>query len=175
MIMDVLEAIRKRRRVVEFTDRPIDRSTMTQILEAARWSPSGGNQQRWRFIVVTDPNTKEMICNVSPGIYGCPTAIIAVCAKKSPRDNEWDRWMEACEVGLTAQNIALAAFSLELGSCMVAGFAKESVQQILDLAEDIDPQLLVTLGYYEQLPQPPGRLRLGEVAFSERYGREWQS
>jgi nitroreductase len=174
MAMDVFEAIVKRRRVVDFTDRTIDRSTMTQILEAARWSPSGGNQQRWRFIVVTDPNTKEMIGDVSPGIYGSPTAIVAICVKMRPRANEWDRWMEACEVGIAAQNIALAAFALGVGSCMIASFARESVEQILDLPEGIEPQLLVTLGYYAQLPEPPGRLPLDEIAFSERYGREWK-
>lgn len=173
--MDTLEAIKKRRRVVDFTDQPIGRSTMTQILEAGRWAPSAGNQQRWRFVVVTDPDTKEMICDSSPGIYGTPTAIIVICVEKRPRGSEWDTWIEACEVGIAAQSIALAAFSLGIGSCMVVSFAKEALEAILDLPEGVvEPELLVTLGYYKELPEPPGRLPLNEIAFEERHGMRWQ-
>ncbi len=173
--MDTQEAIEKRRRVVDFTDQPIDRSVMTTILEAARWAPSGGNQQRCRFIVVADPDTREMISDVSPGIYGSPAAIVVICMKQRARSSKWDNWIAACEVGIAAQNIALAAFSLSIGSCMVVSFAKEAVEQILDLPEGVEPSLFVTLGYYSELPEPPERLPLSEIAFEERYGNRWKA
>lgn len=173
--MDTLEAIRRRRRVVNFTDRPIEQSAMTDILAAARWGPSAGNQQRWRFIVVTEPETKEMICDVSPGIYGTPMAIIVICMKQRARSSKWDYWIAACEVGIAAQTIALAAFSLGIGSCMVVSFAKEAVEQILDLPEGVEPSLFVTLGYHSELPEPPERLPLSEIAFEERYGKRWKA
>jgi nitroreductase len=173
--MDTQEAIKKRRRVVNFTDRPIDHATMTQILEAARWAPSGGNQQRWRFIVIADPATKKLIADVSPGLFGKPAAIIVICMERKTRHSQWDTWLEACEAGISAQTIALSAFALGIGSCMVLSFAREGVAGILDLPEAIEPQLLVTLGYYEELPAPPQRLSLGEIAFEEQHGRSWNS
>jgi nitroreductase len=172
--MDTLEAVKKRRRVADFTDRPIERATMMQILEAARWAPSGGNQQRWRFIVVTDPQTKKLIADVSPGLFGKPAAIIVICMEKKARRSQWNIWMEACEAGISAQTIMLSAFALGIGSCVIVSFAKEGVEALLELPEQIEPMLLITLGYYEQLPEPPARLPLDEIAFEEQYGRRWK-
>jgi len=80
--MDALEAIKGRRSIREFTDEPISKEILTEILDAARWAPSGGNRQGWRFVVVTDPQVKEMIRKVSPGIFAMPAAFIVICMKK---------------------------------------------------------------------------------------------
>ncbi|MFQ6001815.1 MAG: nitroreductase family protein, partial [Anaerolineae bacterium] len=39
--MDTLEAIKGRRSIREFTDEPISKEILTEILDAARWAPSG--------------------------------------------------------------------------------------------------------------------------------------
>lgn len=57
--MDVMEAIRSRRSVREFTDDDIDDSVIEKIIDAGRWAPSGLNNQAWRFIVVRDPEQKS--------------------------------------------------------------------------------------------------------------------
>ena len=168
-----MHAIKKRRRVVNYTGRSIEHSEMTGILEAARWAPSAGNQQRWRFIVVKDPETRSRICDVSPGIYGKPTAIVVICMERKIRRSEWDSWIEACEAGISAQNIMLSAFALDVGSCVVVSFAKEAVEAILELPAGVEPLLLVTLGYYQELPEPPSRLSLDKIAFEEQYGKGW--
>jgi len=51
----------RRRSVRAFSDRPIPRSIIEDCLRAAVSGPSGANQQPWRFIVVTDPETKRRI------------------------------------------------------------------------------------------------------------------
>lgn len=51
--MDILDLIRSRTSIRCFTDRPVDRSTVADLLEAARWAPSASNQQPWHFIAVT--------------------------------------------------------------------------------------------------------------------------
>ena len=82
--MDVLEAVKQRRSIRQFTEQAIERKLLEQILDAARWAPTAGNQQRWRFIVVTDPTMKEMVRKVSPGIFATPAAFIVICAEKDP-------------------------------------------------------------------------------------------
>lgn len=171
--MDALEVIKRRRSIREFTDEPLDKETMTQILDAARWAPSGGNRQGWRFVVVTDPQVKEMIRKVSPGIFALPTAFIVICMKKKAGARAWDEWLYAADCGIAAQNIMLAAFSLGIGTCVVASFAKEALREILEVPEGIDPSLIVTLGHYESLPEAPERKPLKEIAFLNRYGEEW--
>ena len=50
--MDVEEALRARISIRDFLDTPVDQPTVRSILDAARWSPSGGNLQPWKVIAV---------------------------------------------------------------------------------------------------------------------------
>ena len=48
----VLEAIRTRRNVREFTDRPVTADDLRTIIEAATWAPNHRHTEPWRFIVL---------------------------------------------------------------------------------------------------------------------------
>jgi nitroreductase len=50
----LLKVIRERRSIRSFTDRAVSREQIEQLIEAARWAPSGHNRQPWRFIVLED-------------------------------------------------------------------------------------------------------------------------
>ena len=79
--MELCKAIMGRRSIRKYTGKPIDENVLTQILDAARWAPNGGNYNAWRFIVVTSPAQKKLLLNFCPGIFDVPAAIIIVCAK----------------------------------------------------------------------------------------------
>jgi nitroreductase len=49
-----MEAIRSRRSVRSYSDRPVEEEKLLRVLEAARLSPSATNAQNWRFILVRD-------------------------------------------------------------------------------------------------------------------------
>lgn len=51
--MKTTEAMRGRRSCRAFTDRRVSRATVTEILDAARWAPSGVNTQPWQVAVVS--------------------------------------------------------------------------------------------------------------------------
>src|SRR5215469_10640897 len=51
--MDVYEAVRSRRAVRAFTDRPVPREVLERVLAAAAWAPSGSNIQPWHVYVLT--------------------------------------------------------------------------------------------------------------------------
>ena len=53
-MLTVQEAIRQRRSIRSFTDKPVPDDIIRELLEAARLAPSASNRQPWRFIVVTD-------------------------------------------------------------------------------------------------------------------------
>jgi nitroreductase len=50
----VIEAIKGRRSVRAYLDRPVPRELIEAILDAGNWAPTGNNLQRWRFVVVED-------------------------------------------------------------------------------------------------------------------------
>lgn len=54
-------ALRRRRTVREFSDRPVPRDVIEDALRAAGSAPSGANLQPWHFAVITDPAAKRRI------------------------------------------------------------------------------------------------------------------
>lgn len=50
--MNVTEAVKSRRSIRQFLDKPVDQKTLQKILETATRSPSGGNTQPWNAVVV---------------------------------------------------------------------------------------------------------------------------
>jgi nitroreductase len=171
--MDVLEAIKQRRSIRQFTEQAIERELLEQILDAARWAPTAGNQQKWRFIIVTDPTVKEMVRKVSPGIFATPAAFVVICAEKDPDAGDWDEWTYLADCAVAAQNIMLAAHALGLGSCVAISYARAAVQEILDIPDQVQPELIVILGYPAEDPTPPPRLPLSQIVFADEYGKEW--
>jgi nitroreductase len=171
--VDVLEAIKQRRSIRQFTEQAIERELLEQILDAARWAPTASNQQKWRFIVVTDPTVKEMVRKVSPGIFATPAAFIVICAEAAPEASDWDERTYLADCAVAAQNIMLAAHALGLGSCVALSYGRAAVQEILDIPDRVKPELIVTLGYPAEDPSPPPRLPLSQIAFADTYGKGW--
>ena len=56
-----MEAILARRSIRKYTDEPVSRRQINQLLRAAMAAPSAGNQQPWHFVVIRDADTKRRI------------------------------------------------------------------------------------------------------------------
>ena len=63
--MDLYEAMRTTFAAREFTDEPLPDATVHEILDRARFAPSGGNRQGWKVIVVRDQKTKDELARLS--------------------------------------------------------------------------------------------------------------
>lgn len=55
------EALRRRRSVRDFSDRPVPREVIEWLVRCAHTAPSGANKQPWRFVCVQDPAVKQRI------------------------------------------------------------------------------------------------------------------
>ncbi|MGE5578642.1 MAG: nitroreductase family protein [Bacillota bacterium] len=56
--MDIYDAIATRKTIRDFDGRPVDRPTLTKIIEAGMKAPCGGMLRTWHFIVVEDMQTR---------------------------------------------------------------------------------------------------------------------
>ncbi len=56
---DFWTLIRERRSIRRYQDRPVPRSLINALLEAARWAPSTHNRQPWRFIIIKPGPQRE--------------------------------------------------------------------------------------------------------------------
>src|SRR5580693_8142470 len=58
---DLFEIIRTTRSMRRLKPDPVPKELIRKILEAGVCAPSGGNMQRWRFLVIRDPKVKETV------------------------------------------------------------------------------------------------------------------
>jgi nitroreductase len=59
-VMTVTEALRARTSIREFLDAPLSESIVREILDVARWAPSGGNLQPWKVVVVAGDERRKV-------------------------------------------------------------------------------------------------------------------
>ena len=71
--MTVTEAIKRRISTREFRPDPVSRELVEEILEVARWAPSGGNLQPWRVIVLAGAERQEIIRMAKQNFESAPT------------------------------------------------------------------------------------------------------
>jgi nitroreductase len=68
--MELRDALRTTSAVRDFEDRPVPRELLYDVLDVARFAPSGGNRQGWRVIVVDDPDQRRAVRDsYLPGWY----------------------------------------------------------------------------------------------------------
>lgn len=58
--MNVTEALHARKSTRAFLDKPVSRETIEQVLDAARWAPSGTNTQPWQVAVFMGAKKNEL-------------------------------------------------------------------------------------------------------------------
>lgn len=68
----------------EFTDAPLPDEDLADILEVARFAPSGGNRQGWRVIAVRDQATKDRLVELSL------PALRLYVAQRAAGENPWN-------------------------------------------------------------------------------------
>ncbi|WP_169569594.1 nitroreductase family protein [Sneathiella limimaris] len=59
--MQLVDAIRSRKSVRQFTDKPVSKEVIEEILEMAKWAPSGGNLQPWTVHVLVGDDLKTLL------------------------------------------------------------------------------------------------------------------
>jgi nitroreductase len=183
--MELMDAIYHRRAARAFTDRPVERAVVDQLLEAAVQAPNALNLQPWAFILVQEPELiadlgrrakehfLEILTPESPAyrlrgfleapdfelFHQAPTLIV-VCTKPGGLLAEED----CC---FAAQNLLLAAHGLGLATCPVgfAGpwFRLPEVRRELGIPDDYTPELPIILGYPRESELPPAKRKPPEV------------
>ena len=83
--MEAFEAIRTRRSIRQFEDRPIPDEIIKDLLTAAMSAPSAGNQQPWHFVIIDDRQVLGKVPELNPyaGMARQAPLAILVCGDLS--------------------------------------------------------------------------------------------
>src|SRR5215831_9783192 len=82
--MDLDEALRTTFSCRDFTADPLPDAVLTEILERARFAPSGGNRQGWKVIVVRDAATRAKLAKLTE--FGAKRYV----AQQKHGENPWN-------------------------------------------------------------------------------------
>jgi nitroreductase len=169
--VDAIEAILGRRSIRKYEDRAVEPEKIDTLVRAGLAAPSAGNQQSWRFVVVTDRAQLDLLSVATPysGMLAHAPLAIVVCGDTTSVKYPEPYWVEDCSAAM--QNILVAARALGLGACWLGYHPredrKEEARRILGLPDGIDTLGVASIGYPAEERSPSGR----EAADFVRYDR----
>ncbi len=155
--MDTFLAIASRREVREYDGRPIADEVVRRILDAGRLSGSAGNQQPWRFVLVSGEAQATLADAVSePGnVRGAALVVALVVGGKGH---------VSFDAGRCAQNMLLAAWNEGVGGAPKGRADRDAANAVVGVPEDESIAIVLSFGY-------PGRPRDPE----SRSPEEWSA
>ena len=166
--MNLLEGIYTRRSIRQFTDQPVDRELLIEIIKAGIWAPSGLNNQPWRFVIVrSDEMRKELAKNTRYNFtIERAAACIAVFVDTSVMYNDVK---DHQSMGACIQNMLLAAHALGLGAVWLGEVLKnaDAVRLLLSLPENMELMAVVAIGHPASDKHSSKRKNLSEVLLKE--------
>ncbi len=144
--MEFLDVIQNRHSIRKFTDKPVDRSDLEEIIQAGLCAPSGQNLQPWYFVALTKkedlaylfselgttafshrkelearfkghPEVVEETMEFMSAMGGASTIILAFLNKPDYSDEILPSCVES--VSAAMENMVLAAYDKGIGSCWV--------------------------------------------------------
>lgn len=148
-----------------YEKRPIARTDLDAILEAARWTGSAKNRQDWSFIVIQDPDQLERVAGCGDFTDPIRNSAATIVIVAEPGGYEFDS-------GRLAQNVMLAASALGVVSCPITLHRQQDAEQLLGVGDGRSCRYAVALGYPAPGAAPSklgGRKPLDELVHWERY------
>ncbi len=168
--MTLLDTIRKRYSCRAYQEKSIEQEELDILFEAARLAPSARNEQDWRFVVVTDKETKRQVAETTnrPDVFEKAGVIIAACSN-SDHVMRCGQAIGPIDIAIALEHIALQATELGLATCWIGSFYPEKVRTILGIPDDIAIIELMTVGYPADSPKQPSREPIEKIVCYEKW------
>lgn len=152
----MIELLRERRSVREFTGQPIESEKVEVLVEAVLRSPTSRNLDPWEFVFVDDQALLDGLGRLKPhgaGFLSSAKMAVVVCGDAGKSDV----WIEDCSIASIL--LQMTAQSLGLGSCWVQVRNREHdagissccyVRKLLDIPEPFEVLSVIGFGYPDE-------------------------
>jgi nitroreductase len=172
MKMTVEEAIRTRKSVRQYLDKPVEKEKIKALLEAARLAPSASNRQEGRFVVVTDAGTRKRLvaAAANQNFVGEAACVIACCAETDMHEMRGGQLSYPIDVAIQIDHMALRAVELGLGTCWIGAFYEDRVKEVLGIPDALRVVELLIVGYpADPSVKSKSRLPLDRIVHYEKW------
>jgi nitroreductase len=167
--VEAFEALLGRRSIRRFAGREVSEPELKRILEAGMAAPSAGNQQPWRFVVLSEPRVKADIAALSPhaaALAEAPLGIV-VCGDLDAEKHA-GYWIQDCSAAV--ENMLLAAHAIGLGAVWLGFYPREErwrgAQRVLGIPERVVPLAVLALGPPAEQKGPANRYEDSFIHFN---------
>jgi nitroreductase len=169
--MNVFEAIKRRRSIRAFEDKPIEEDKLLRVLEAGRLAPSAKNRQEWRYVLVRDKELRRKLavaCNNQYFIAEAPVVIVG-CATMTDYVLTCGQPAYTIDLTISMDHMSLQAVEEGLGTCWIGAFQEEEVKKLLNVPPEMRVVEVMPLGYPKFQPEPKPRMGLDEIVSYDEY------
>ena len=187
--------IRNRRTVRKFKSTPIPKEHIMKILDAARFAPTAGNQQPWKFLVIRDrnklnelqkqaltwfiekykkerkPNEQELnrireaVKNILKNVLSAPVYIAVLVDSKSKYSN-----YILYDGTLAAGYLMIAARALGYGTgFFTTFFPEQKMKEFFNIPDRYKLICFTPIGLPEKWPETPPKKSLEELVVFESF------
>lgn len=169
--MDVLKTLQERRSIRAYKDTPVEEEKLLKVLEAARISPSAGNRQEWKFIVVRDKETIKKLSVAARNqhfVAEAPVVLVA-CGTEPEKVMACGQSAYTVDLSVAMSYMILEAAEQGLGTCWLGAFFEDQVKTVLDIPENIRVVAMTPMGYAAEKRGMTARKKLEEIICYEKY------
>lgn len=196
---EILRSLNNRKSTRVFTGDHIPKEDTAAILNASFQAPTAGNQQLYTILNITDSKLKHTVselCDHQPFIEEADLVLIYLADCKKYLDiyraanvenvrkpGVGDLLLAMMDACIAAQNAAVAAESLGIGSCYIGDVIEnaESMKEVLHLPDYVMPACMLVFGYptkQQKNRTKPNRFRKEAIVFENTYAdrssEEWK-
>ncbi len=177
---DLLDIIKTRRSVRNWTDEEVSIDEFKLMIDAARWAPSSCNRQPWHFFITKDEDKIHLLYKArgQKTIKDAPYCILVLMNKEAyqyDRSDMVDYYMHL-DAAAAIQNLLLMAHSLGLGACWinlaannVSEKGKDKVRDSFGIPKSYEMVTIIPVGKTEDVPIPPGRKNIEDIMHIEKF------
>ncbi len=166
--MEFYEVLRERRSIRSFTAEPISPEVISRLAESVYLAPSGCNLQPYRFLFVTEGELLGKLRTAcrQTSVQEAPLLAVALVNRSGAwKMSDADRRsIGEIDLAIAVEHLALAATAEKLGSCWIAAFDVDRVNEILQVREPYCADILLPIGHPAAAPRafsrpvPPNEL-----------------
>lgn len=142
--MEVSDAIRTKRAIRHFDNRPLPEAAVSAILKAGRRAQSSKNEQAWHFIAIRDKGVLMALSECGEWAGHLAGAALGVAILTPDPAAKFQTMFDA---GQAAAYMQLAAWELAIGSCPASIYDSAKARAILGFPLDLHLRIALSFGY----------------------------
>jgi nitroreductase len=175
--MEFMSVLESRHSIKHFTKKKVSEEKLRQVFEAARTAPSWTNGQCWKFVVIDNPEVKDMVIDTVSesnsarhSLEEAPV-IVVLCADAQSTGSEDNKDYYLLDAGIAMEHLILAAVNEGLGTCWIEAKGEDKLREILDIPRRYRVIAMTPIGYPGEHSDKRERKPFSEMV----YRNEWDN